>query len=207
MNYSQNNEEAIIRNYFQGKPPGCFLDLGANDGITLSNTYALAEEGWSGVCVEASPKAFERLQKTHAVNKRVNCFNLAVGCCYEFVTLYESGELLGTGDVALVSSVNKSELKRWPSVPFTEVIVQGADVKSIIYLSPFHTFDFISIDIEGSELSILPQINFAELRTSLLCVEFNGKNKPAFDKILLPQGFILIHQNAENLMYACSQNR
>ena len=49
--YSQNNEEEIILNFFKEKK-GIFLDLGAYDGIGLSNTRALAEKGWKGVCVE-----------------------------------------------------------------------------------------------------------------------------------------------------------
>ena len=40
MRYSQNNEQDIILQYF-GNRKGFFLDIGANDGITLSNTYAL----------------------------------------------------------------------------------------------------------------------------------------------------------------------
>ena len=64
MNYSQNNEQEIIINLFKGKRDGKFLDIGANNGVTLSNTFALANfYGWSGLLVEASPKAYQRLLK------------------------------------------------------------------------------------------------------------------------------------------------
>ena len=42
---SQNNEEALVKQYF-GTKHGTFIDIGANDGITLSNTYAAAQRGW-----------------------------------------------------------------------------------------------------------------------------------------------------------------
>ena len=34
---------------------GTFLDLGAYDGVDLSNTRALTELGWAGVCIEPNP--------------------------------------------------------------------------------------------------------------------------------------------------------
>ena len=64
MKYSQNNEEEVILNYFDGKI-GTFLDVGANDGVTLSNTRALAERGWRGVLIEPSPKAFALLKENY----------------------------------------------------------------------------------------------------------------------------------------------
>ena len=57
--YSQHGEQAIILDYFekQGIQQGRFLDIGANDGITFSNSYALVIRDWKGVAVEASPSA------------------------------------------------------------------------------------------------------------------------------------------------------
>src|SRR6187401_1248386 len=112
MNYSQNNEQEIIINLFKGKQSGTFLDIGANDGVTLSNTFALANDyGWTGLLVEASPKAYERLIKNYELMDRDFDFqNVAIGAREGFLEFYESGELLGKGDTSLVSSGVKSEL-------------------------------------------------------------------------------------------------
>jgi hypothetical protein len=53
-NYSQNNEQEIILKYF-GDFKGHFLDIGAYNGVDLSNTRALLELGWTGVLVEPNP--------------------------------------------------------------------------------------------------------------------------------------------------------
>ena len=45
MNYSQHNEQEIILNFFNGRI-GRYLDIGAFDGVDMSNTLALAELGW-----------------------------------------------------------------------------------------------------------------------------------------------------------------
>ncbi len=58
--YSQNNEEQIIIEYFKDFK-GHLLDIGANDGLTLSNSRKLIELGWTGDLVEPSPNAFQKL--------------------------------------------------------------------------------------------------------------------------------------------------
>ena len=48
---------------FKNKRDGFFLDIGANDGITLSNSYFFEKElGWKGICFEPLKNAFQKLQ-------------------------------------------------------------------------------------------------------------------------------------------------
>lgn len=199
--HSQNSEEEIILKYF-GDFIGTFLDIGANDGRTLSNSLALVERGWKGSCIEASPKAFERLKKEHS-GRTVELSNIALASYDGEIILHESGELIGAGDVALVSSTKNSELARWDSmaIPFEEIEVPCLTFNSFLRLSSYKTFDFVSIDIEGMELEILPQMDFEKLGTKLICVEWNSKDERAYNKILTPFGFRAIHKNAENLIY------
>lgn len=198
--YSQNNEEKIITDYFQ-MSSGTFLDLGANDGITLSNTYRLYEMGWDGYCVEASPRAYQRLIENQQNSK---CINVAIGSYDGEIVLNESGELLGVGDTSLVSSTKPEEMQRWASVnmSFNIVTVRCVTFHTLLKEMGITKIDFLSIDIEGMELEVLPQIDFKKLGVRLACIEFNGKDKKKYDEIMTPFGFRVIHQNAENLIYA-----
>lgn len=49
-----------ILNY---KKDGFYVDIGANDGITFSNTKTMETIGWSGVCVEPDYEMFKKLQQ------------------------------------------------------------------------------------------------------------------------------------------------
>jgi len=60
--------------YFKGLKDGYFIDIGAYDGITISNTYALEKIGWKGICVEPVPEIYERLIK----NRTCECINAAI---------------------------------------------------------------------------------------------------------------------------------
>lgn len=204
MNYSQSNEQEIIINLFKGKEKGTFLDIGANDGVTLSNTFALANSyGWTGLLVEASPKAYERLLKNYELIDRDFDFqNVAIGLEDRELIFYESGELLNKGDVALVSTAVPSEIVRWKSLnmPFEKMIVPMTSVETMLSRSRHKTFDLLSIDIEGMELDVLPQIDFKKLEIKVACIEWNSKDEKKYNDIMFPFGFRLVSKNPENLL-------
>lgn len=196
--YSQNNEEQIILDYF-GDFVGTFADIGANDGVTLSNTRALMERGWKGVCVEPSPKAFARLRDNVKGFVGIYAYPFLIGAHNGKETLNESGELLKTGDVGLVSTTKEDEMARFRSVlSYEPVEVKCFRWKTFLNRVKYKSFDFISMDIEGMELEVLPQIDLSQTR--MVCVEWNGKNKEKFTEICA--GFRLIAENAENLIFA-----
>lgn len=56
---SQLGQDKIVDEYFHGKRNGVFVDVGAYDGVTFSNTLMLGREGgWTGVCIEPLPDNF-----------------------------------------------------------------------------------------------------------------------------------------------------
>lgn len=201
MAYSQNAEEQHILNYF-GDFKGTFLDLGSNDGITFSNTYAISKLGWCGVLVEPSPRAFAKLKQLYQDTK--GCFylyNYAIGTTNGKVTLYESGELVKQGDVGLVSTLVEKETERFKRVTSYEPIqVDCFRWKTALNRWKLKKFDFISIDIEGLEIEVLEQIDLTD--TKLICVETNGsqEKKVKLDEML--KEFKLIYTSPENLIYA-----
>jgi len=200
MMHSQNSEEKIIKDYFKGFR-GTFLDCGCNDGVTLSNTYALALDGWQGTLVDASPSAYRKLLQNYANNHVLDFIHTALGTYNGTIILHESGEHLGNGDVALLSTVIAEEKERWNKETFTEVAVACVNFQTMLGLTKNKQFDFISLDLEGMELQVLPQMDLRSLGCKLLCVEYNGKDQHLYDAIVLPQGYKLLHKNGENLIY------
>ena len=99
-NYSQNDEQAVITAYF-GSTIGKFLDIGAYDGVKLSNTRALLEQGWTGTLVEPSPIVFTQLMaNTVDYADKVNLVNAAVTTEeLEPLAFYDSmGDAISTTD-------------------------------------------------------------------------------------------------------------
>lgn len=210
--FSQSGEQKVILDFFASKGirTGRFCDIGANNGITFSNTRALALLRWAGTYVEASPKAFASLESSqvtlmsHVVYSS-QYFNLALTSYNGEVILKESGSILADKqDVALVSSLNESEVDRFKSITtYNDVMVKCVTwPEFFVNYSTFKSFDFISIDIEGEELSILPDMDFDAMQTKMVCIEWNSKPelKKEYDKYL--SKFKVIYTSAENLIYA-----
>ncbi len=82
---SQYGQDRFVITTLGGVRGGFFLDSGASDGVSVSNTLALERDfGWDGICVEPNDLMFEQLVR----NRRCRCVN----CC-----LYDR-----PGDVAFV---------------------------------------------------------------------------------------------------------
>jgi len=204
MSYSQNDEEEIVFNYFGHKEITC-LSLGENDGQTLSNVRQIILNGSQAVLVEPAPIAFKKLHELYNNRIDVVCLNVAVADYCGKAKFHDSGSHISKNDTSLLSSLSKEEIKRWePSTEFNEIEVDVINFKVLLDLSPYKKFDLISIDCEGQDYCILSQMDLVALETKMLILEFNGKDQEAFDALVIPQGFQLLHKNAENLIYVKS---
>ena len=71
--YSQYYQDFFIDFLFKKKRGGVFLDIGANDGITFSNTYHFEKfRNWTGLCIEPHPDVFEKLKSVRSCHLE-NC--------------------------------------------------------------------------------------------------------------------------------------
>jgi len=200
MPFSQSQEEKYILDYF-GDFVGTFASLGENDGTTFSNVRALALKGWQGVCVEPSPRAFQRLKQLYDGHKGIYCYPYAISNKNGTAPLYESGPLCSPADVGLVSTFHAHEKARFDrTVQYDPIEVKTYTWKTALNRWKLKTFDMFSIDCEGAELSFLKDIDFTE--TKLVVLEWNSKPevKAEYDKIM--EGFRVIYTSGENLIYA-----
>ena len=96
---SQHSEEWIVRDFFEDKRDGFFVDVGANDYRMFSNTYYLETAlGWSGIAVEPLLQ-FEAGYREHRPRTRFFPFFVSDGSNSE-VKLYllEELPLVASGD-------------------------------------------------------------------------------------------------------------
>lgn len=205
--YSQHFEQQTILDYF-GNFTGTLLDIGANDGVTFSNSRALLEKGWYGVLVEPSEETFaELVNNCEPFTGKVLLHNVGIADYNGTADFYESGELIG-GDHSLVSSMKETETARWkkkskpsdPVVKFKKTTIPVIEFATLLKNSGLDRIDFITIDVEGMELEILKQIDITALGCQLICIEYNGKQElaEAYDA-LIPHP--VLHKNKTNIIY------
>jgi FkbM family methyltransferase len=200
MGYSQNDEERVILEYF-GDYVGTFIDIGCNDCETFSNTRALAQRGWKGIFVDPIPEAIKRCKKLYEGYKGFYFYELAITDHNGKKVIDASGSLCSPADNGLVSTFHAHEKARFDkSVSYTPLEVNTKRWKTFLNMKRITEFDFVSIDVEGDELVILPEMDLS--KTRMICLEWNSKPelKDAYEKYL--DGFKLIYTSGENLIYA-----
>lgn len=168
-----------IRDNIEFTDEECFyVDVGANDGIIVSNTaYFDMNLGWFGICIEPHPRAFSELQKN-----RVNSINLNF-CVSEKEA--EVDFLVVNGYAEMLSGIEKhyhpdhlsrieSEIKNHGGSK--EIIkVQSKPMKKIFKDYNVKKVDYLSIDTEGSEYQILSSIDFEKVDIRVISTENSSK--------------------------------
>lgn len=203
--YSQNNEEYFILNKFLDKKNGVFLDIGAFDGRWASNTLALAERGWSGVCVEGSPFSFSKLFVEHKDRNNVLLLNTIVVPEIEIkdriVKFWESPN-------SAASTINQDNYDKWKDRiqscghgSFKEMFVSKISFKEVLnWMKSFYsTIDFVSIDVEGGSTDLALQYDPDLYGTSLMCIEHDGRQNELIYHFA-KKNFKLVNLNAENII-------
>lgn len=207
MSYSQNNEEDIIRQYFGGRR-GRLLDIGANDGVTFSNTRGLLLEGWTGMLIEPSLKACLRLKEIYQNNEQgIECLNFGIAETTGWYEFHESSGFDNGPDVALLSTLVPTEKGRWGSrVSWESCRAWFMSFNDFMFACGARNilkFEFISIDAEGYDWQILRQINLDQVGCQCLCIEHNGKPDLLFN-FRAHAGHFGLHEismNPENIIF------
>ncbi len=165
---SEFGEDMALVCLFEGARTGYFVEVGANDGLRYSATYALEALGWNGLLIEPIPALAElcRQRRPHArvvnaaLGKRGSTGNA------RFVTYEKAGE---HSDLAShLASVDQSFRKpagrhaREIEVPLTTMDALLADAPRV---------DVAIIDVEGGELDLLDGFEIERLRPRVLIVE------------------------------------
>jgi FkbM family methyltransferase len=146
---------------------GVFLEVGANDGYAQSNTYYLeVVRGWSGILIEPLPSLYARCVR---LRRRSTCFNAAC------VSTERAGGLVTMVDRDLMSVTlgqqPKSEEERRLLGRQRTVQVATATISSLIDRAGYQRVDFMSIDVEGAEISLLGGLDFERHTPSWALIE------------------------------------
>lgn len=206
--HTQHGEHEIIIPFFEGIDVSGlnFLDIGANDGISFSNTWDLYLLGWGGCCIEPSVKAFSILNDNYKNSEKVHLFNYGISDSEGIFTFYESGNWVDRDDTppAILSSLYPSHKNNFYGMNWEETKSKFVTFNHFINESPIKKFDFISIDVEGHDFIVLKQINLSEVGCKMICLEYNRSQETLdlFRSYCEKYGMSEIHRNDDNVIFA-----
>lgn len=170
---------------------GFFIEVGANDGYSQSNTYYLEKIlGWRGILVEAIPGLYEKCIKER---KKATCYNFALvenDFAEHSVIMYFAGLMSSIKDCCVGSSYtppHNSEASYAVSVPVRTL----ESILDEIISCPFE-IDFFSLDVEGYELNVLRGIDLSKYKPKYILVE--TKRPDQVDRFLRDKKYSLCEQ-------------
>ena len=173
---SQYGQDKFLNEFvFKNKTNCSFLDVGANDGITLSNTYYFEKElEWYGKCFEPNPSIFNKL----VLNRNCECFQVCLGDRIDKVkfTIFKEKEERDSSWINMLSGISE-----YFTVEYLKTISDKADIfqeidvdlKPLDYFLKNGEIEYLSIDTEGSEYEVLNGINFDRLFIHVISLEKN----------------------------------
>lgn len=152
-----------------------FVEFGATDGVTLSNTWLLEKNlGWNGILVEPARIWHEALNINRSCRIDKRCVAKASGLKYQFLEVRncDSGspelssiqEYANNGDWASDIRLNNSSRYQVDTVSLDDLLDEHHAPDDI---------QFLSLDTEGSELEILQNYSFLRRKILSICVEHN----------------------------------
>jgi FkbM family methyltransferase len=194
---SEREEEWLIRDFFQGRRDGVFLDVGANDYKFTSKTYYLETElGWRGVAIEPQQE-FAADYAAHRPKTKFLSFFVS-DASNETARLYTSQRtsLVASGDQKFVQQFGpEGVVREVPTITLNDLL-QAEGITKI---------DFMSMDIELHEPQALRGFDIDRFRPSLVCIEGLLPVRQQILEYFTRHGYVLIGKylwvDRENLYF------
>jgi FkbM family methyltransferase len=177
---SQLRQDLFVLSHHRLKRDGYFVEFGATDGKGLSNTYLLEKEfGWNGILVEPARSFHDSLRR----NRKSEIDTRAVWSETGLTVLFAENPQPYLS--AIEEPTKRASRSRHPYE------VETVSLPDLLkhYRAPTH-IDYLSIDVEGSELNILKSCDFQKYRFGVITVEHSyRKDRSEIFKLLTSNGY------------------
>ncbi len=156
---------------------GFFIEAGANDGYSQSNTYYLEKKlGWRGILVEGIPELYEKCRSLRSNSEVINCALVRDASQTPVVNMHFAHLMsvvegsLGDTDEQRKHIETGLEVQRLEGTYSVEV--PARTLESVLENIPIpEEIDFFSLDVEGGDLAVLQGLNLARFRPRSILVE------------------------------------
>lgn len=170
---------------------GFFIEAGANDGISQSNTFLYEKEyNWSGLLIEPNPIKFSQCRDNRPNSIVENYALVSNSYLGEFI----EGDFNHNGYSESLTSMVLDEgdwcddmlrdYKREKKENLNTIKVPAITLNQLLEKHNIKKIDFFSLDVEGYEISVLNGFNIEKYLPTYMLIEttsFENRRKVIFD--------------------------
>ena len=164
ISYSFNAVDLIVDYIFKNKNNGFYLDVGAQHPVSNNNTYLLYNRGWSGVNIDLDKKNIDLFNIARPNDKNLN---------YAVSNEIGKADLFFYHDTSPINTLNK-RVSNFQNASVKQVKKISTNTLNNILLDENITnrIDYMNIDVEGHEDSVLKGFNLNKYKPSVISIEY-----------------------------------
>lgn len=163
--YGQDNIDQWLVEHLNLPEKGAIVDVGAGDGINMSNSKHFEDKGWTAICIDADPRVAESLPKN-----RKHGYSALVSNKNKTLTFFMNEK---TPDISGIIQTEGNKDKK--------TYLKSVTLESILLKEKVKRIDILSIDTEGSEIDVFESMNWEKHKPRYLVIEFDTQGKVNLD--------------------------
>ena len=193
-------ENTLVKDYFESKRNGYFVEVGAHDPINFgSQSWHLENDlGWHGVLIEPIPELASMCRKYRPKSKVFECACIATESTNDislFIprSIHEGADILGRS--AIEPNIDDGYFRF-----HRKITIAARTLNSVLLDAGAGQIDLLSIDVEGAELEVLYGFDLSRYRPKLILLEDKFVNLKKY-RYLKKHGYKLVKRTRENCWY------
>jgi FkbM family methyltransferase len=163
---SQHGETSVVIDLVRPDDPHFVVDVGANNGVFLSNSRALILREWNGLLIEPFSSAFVELESLYAESPNVTCVRIACsdqpGTAKLFVGSDEPGQMSTLSSDPVLQLSVRSDHEQVEVETLTNVLREHDAPRDI---------SLLSVDAEGLDYEVLSGLDFDQFQPRMILTE------------------------------------
>ena len=198
---------------FGERHDGTFVEIGAYDGISYSNTSCLAEAGWTGVYVEPVPEYADRCRENNRDRPAIKVVNQAIGSQQGVLSLHV-GEYLTTPSDAQLLEYQGKDWGRGLFDSAVTITVEMTTLNALLDSTGMPVgFDLLVVDVEGFEVDVFEGFDLEKWKPNAMIVELKDAapessihraSHQLLGRSIVARGYEVIYKDGINTFFARS---
>jgi FkbM family methyltransferase len=165
------NLDTLFEIFFGQRDHGTFVEVGANDGISCSNTWGLSERGWRGYMVEPIPSFARECRENHKGHPAVSVHETAIGNREGVEIKFNIAGMLTTANTRLKAEYKTIDWSKNLVTEETKIVVSQSLDTFLVDNGVEAGFDLLVVDVEGFEKEVFSGFSLQTWLPKMLIVE------------------------------------
>jgi FkbM family methyltransferase len=196
--------------YLGERSDGLFVEVGAFDGISYSNSSCLADAGWKGILIEPISEFAITCKELYSNNERIKIVETAIGDSNGMIDIAIAGPL---------TTVSSTLLESYKAIAWAKSVASSARTISVSQrtlddvlgsMATPKPFDVLIVDVEGAEGSVFKGFTFEIWRPKMIIVELVhthpdlhaiSSGDADLQKIIQSQGYSVAYKDKINTVF------